>query len=85
MILDFSKVKTKKDLMEWFSNSFNFPDYFGRNWDAVDECLADYCKENTTVKIKNLDKISPEIDFEKLQSIINDFNRENQFKIILKQ
>ena len=41
--LNFQKILTKSDLMIWFKNNFKFPDYFGQNWDAVIDCLGDFC------------------------------------------
>lgn len=35
------KVMTDKDLFSVVSNAMQFPDYFGNNWDALDECLGD--------------------------------------------
>jgi RNAse (barnase) inhibitor barstar len=35
------RVDGKDDLMDALAFGFSFPDYFGRNWDAVDECLRD--------------------------------------------
>ncbi len=32
---------TKKDLLEQIASCLSFPDYFGMNWDALDECLMD--------------------------------------------
>jgi RNAse (barnase) inhibitor barstar len=34
-------VTSKKVLFATFARSLNFPDYFGGNWDAFEECLRD--------------------------------------------
>jgi len=34
-------VRTDQDLFAVVSAAMQFPDYFGRNWDALDECLGD--------------------------------------------
>ncbi len=33
------ELKTKEDLLENFSDIFNFPGYFGKNWDAFRDIL----------------------------------------------
>ena len=38
---DSSSVKSDRDLFSYIANAFEFPDYFGNNWDSMDECLAD--------------------------------------------
>jgi hypothetical protein len=30
-----------KALLSWYAEALEFPDYFGMNWDAMDECLGD--------------------------------------------
>jgi Barstar (barnase inhibitor) len=34
-------IATKQDLFDFFKGALQFPDYFGNNWDAFDECISD--------------------------------------------
>jgi RNAse (barnase) inhibitor barstar len=34
-------IGSRAELFEAYSELLGFPDYFGRNWDACDECLRD--------------------------------------------
>lgn len=36
-----ANVKTDQELFAVVANAMRFPDYFGSNWDALDECLSD--------------------------------------------
>jgi len=40
-------VRDKDSLFEQISVVFGFPDYFGKNWDAFDECFHDFCRART--------------------------------------
>jgi Barstar (barnase inhibitor) len=35
------KTRTKNALLEEIATAFEFPTYFGKNWDALDECITD--------------------------------------------
>ncbi len=40
-IIDGNNCKTREQLFEEFEDVLEFPDYFGHNWQALDECLHD--------------------------------------------
>lgn len=39
--LDGTRIEGKDDLLDALAAGFSFPDYFGGNWDALEECLRD--------------------------------------------
>ena len=39
--IDVSGALTKAELHELLYRKLGFPDYYGRNWDAFDECISD--------------------------------------------
>jgi len=36
-----SSIATEEDLFSAVAKELRFPEYFGKNWDALDECLRD--------------------------------------------
>ena len=40
-ILDGKAIQTRAEMFTALAAAFQFPDYFGRNWDAVYDCLTD--------------------------------------------
>jgi RNAse (barnase) inhibitor barstar len=36
-----ASLETKTDLFNFLAREFPLPDYFGHNWDALEECLGD--------------------------------------------
>jgi RNAse (barnase) inhibitor barstar len=39
--IDIEENETKESLLDKLANAFEFPNYFGRNWDATHDCLKD--------------------------------------------
>jgi RNAse (barnase) inhibitor barstar len=39
--VDVASVSTREELHSVLSGAFGFPDYYGRDWDAFDECIRD--------------------------------------------
>lgn len=39
--LDAGSISDAGELLDALAVGFSFPDYFGRNWDALEECLRD--------------------------------------------
>lgn len=39
--VDGTEIGSESDLFTAVSRAFRFPDYFGMNWDALEECLRD--------------------------------------------
>jgi hypothetical protein len=40
-VLDTTGLRTKAEVMQAFADAFALPDWFGMNWDALEECLVD--------------------------------------------
>src|SRR6185436_4253371 len=36
-----SKAGSRAEILAAFAEAFEFPDWFGRNWDALEDCLGD--------------------------------------------
>ena len=57
-ILDFSGVKTWIDIHAIIEKEFDFPDYYGANWDAFWDCITDLIdSRGLNIEIIGLDKI----------------------------
>jgi Barstar (barnase inhibitor) len=41
VLIEGDRITDGGELMDALAVGFSFPDYFGRNWDAVEECLRD--------------------------------------------
>lgn len=39
--IDAGNIRDKKGFVDEIAKTMHFPDYFGRNWDALNDCLTD--------------------------------------------
>ncbi|MGL6282376.1 MAG: barstar family protein, partial [Microcoleaceae cyanobacterium] len=39
--IDGRNINNKADFLVKIANVMNFPDYFGKNWDALQDCITD--------------------------------------------
>jgi hypothetical protein len=39
--LDLARVDLRQPVFDAFAGALGFPDWFGRNWDALEDCLSD--------------------------------------------
>ncbi len=79
--LDSTKCKTRLMFFKEIANSLKFPDYFGHNWDALEECLSDldWIANNGWVLVfLNADKLLNEKtrDFKILIKLLDGVGRE---------
>jgi len=52
--LDFKDLFTPRQIHEYIAEKLDFPDYYGKNLDALYDCLTDIC-EVMHITIKNYD------------------------------
>ncbi len=58
--LDFSKVKYFNDIHKIIQNTFNFPDFYGENLDALWDCMRDYCEYDLHVVVVGIEHLPDE-------------------------
>jgi len=52
VILDAKKILEKEKMHEYFAKKFDLPEHYGRNLDALFDCLCEI-NEPTLIKLKN--------------------------------
>lgn len=77
IILDFAVCKTYDDLYNVISAAFDFPDFFGKNLDALWDCMKDYCEKGTQVIIKGSELIPYNLKdtFAEILEVFNDIHK----------
>ena len=67
VILEAAKMTDKASALEHIAQKLNFPDYFGKNFDALNDCLTDICEEGAqkarTLSAKTMRKVYKKVGF----------------------
>jgi RNAse (barnase) inhibitor barstar len=80
--IDVGQVTTRQELHSLLAEAFHFPDYYGHNWDAFDECICDV-ELPSHVEIAGLESLRVRLprEAELFQQCIADFARERDHDI----
>lgn len=78
--LDFTGIKTLWELHEYFKAAFHLPDQYGRNMDALWDCLYYSFEFPTTIELKNISAIPDEMNeaVEIMLELFRDLQREDK-------
>lgn len=60
LILDGDKITSLSDVHDLFSTELEFPSFYGRNLDALYDCLTDV-SEKTEITVRNFAKLEYEL------------------------
>ena len=76
VILDAKKMAEKEKMHEYFAKKFDLPEYYGRNLDALFDCLCEI-NEPMLIKLKNEDALEAGLK-ESLVALFYDVCSENE-------
>ena len=76
VILDAKKMAEKENMHEYFAKKFDLPEYYGRNLDALFDCLCEI-NEPTLIKLKNEEFLDDSAK-ESLTQLFRDVCNENE-------
>ena len=76
VILDAKKMLEKEKMHEYFAKKFDLSEYYGRNLDALFDCLCEI-NEPTLIKLKN-EKFLDDSAKESLIQLFRDVCNENE-------
>ena len=83
-IIDFTEVKHYLQVHEIIKEALDFPDYYGKNWDAFWDCLTDMVGRPVHIEIRGLDVLEEKFPgtVQMLLECLTDFKHYNNDKYI---
>jgi ribonuclease inhibitor len=80
--IDVSAARTRQELQDLLFHAFGFPNYYGSNWDAFDECIRDVPVPGA-VRITGFQELRSHLprEAELLQRCLEDFAHVHEPKI----
>lgn len=77
--LDFSGVKSLLGLHEYLKDVFELPVYYGKNMDALWDCLHCYYDNTTTIILKNIEALPRDMNasVETMLELFRDLEKED--------
>ena len=84
IILDGEKVKSRRGLHKYLQRAFGFPDYYGRNLDALYDCLTDL-HEDVELEITHSSTLAERLGSysERLFAVLQRAGQENEHLTVL--
>ena len=86
-LINFTNIQNVREIHQIIKKEFDFPDYYGMNWDAFWDCITDLAGRNLNIEIVGLDKIygkfSKDVDIllESLKDLKHIYNNKYENKI----
>ncbi|QJC51717.1 barnase inhibitor [Paenibacillus albicereus] len=70
LLLDGSKLHDWDDIHDWFAEQLGFPDYYGRNLDALWDCLGDYAAPPLRLRWRGFEESQARLGPDGAQSLL---------------
>ena len=74
-VIDFSEVNNIMEMHMIIRDSLDFPDYYGRSWDAFWDCITDMYGEKINIEILSYDRVREKFgtNADALVELLHDF------------
>ena len=79
MKVDVTAVRSSEELHDLLAKTFGFPAYYGKNWDAFNECIAEDARVPNVVEVFGIDQLRSRLprDADLLRRCLTNFAEES--------